>query len=98
MACANGDNLEAREAMALASFQAGVAFGRTSVGFAHGIAHQLGRVCGTPHGDANAMVLPEVLAAYGDCVHPLLAELAQVLTLTFRMLSSKKLMIRSDYR
>lgn len=73
----DGDDMEAREAMLTASFYAGVAFGRTSVGYAHGIAHQLGRVCGTPHGDANAMVLPEVLAAYGDCVHERLAALAR---------------------
>jgi alcohol dehydrogenase class IV len=73
----DGDDMDAREAMLTAAFYAGVAFGRTSVGYAHGIAHQLGRVCGTPHGDANAMVLPEVLAAYGDCVHKRLAELAR---------------------
>jgi alcohol dehydrogenase class IV len=72
----DGDDMESREAMAMASFYAGVAFGRTSVGYAHGIAHQLGRVCSTPHGDANAMVLPEVLAAYGPCIHGRLAELA----------------------
>lgn len=74
----DGGDMEAREAMAMASFYGGVAFGRTSVGYAHGIAHQLGRVCGTPHGDANAMVLPEVLAAYGETVHARLAELARV--------------------
>ncbi len=45
--------------------------------YAHGIAHQLGRVCSTPHGEANAMVLPEVLSAYGDCVHERLAVLAR---------------------
>jgi alcohol dehydrogenase class IV len=72
----NGDDLEARDAMALASFYAGSAFGRTSVGYVHGIAHQLGRVCHTPHGNANAMVLPEVLSAYGNCIHPRLADLA----------------------
>lgn len=74
----DGSDMEAREAMAMASFYGGVAFGRTSVGYAHGIAHQLGRVCGTPHGDANAMVLPEVLTAYGETVHERLAALAQV--------------------
>lgn len=73
----DGNDMEARDAMATASFYGGVAFGRTSVGYAHGIAHQLGRVCHTPHGEANAMVLPEVLAAYGDCVHKRLAKLAQ---------------------
>ena len=74
----DGDDMEAREAMAMASFYGGIAFGRTSVGYAHGIAHQLGRVCGTPHGEANAMVLPEVLAAYGESVHDRLSELARV--------------------
>lgn len=73
----DGDDMEARAAMALASFQAGVAFGRTSVGYAHAVAHQLGRICGTPHGEANAMTLPPVLRLYGDCVHGLLAGLAK---------------------
>jgi alcohol dehydrogenase class IV len=72
----NGDDMEARDAMAMASFYAGAAFGKTSVGYVHGIAHQLGRVCHTPHGNANAMVLPEVLAAYGACTHQRLADLA----------------------
>lgn len=73
-----GSDMEARDGMALASFYAGAAFDKTAVGYVHGIAHQLGRVCGTPHGNANAMLLPEVLAAYGDCVHQRLADLADV--------------------
>jgi alcohol dehydrogenase len=77
----DGNDIEARDAMASASFYAGAAFGRTSVGYVHGIAHQLGRVCKTPHGIANAMVLPEVLAAYGDCVHSRLAQLARLVGL-----------------
>jgi alcohol dehydrogenase class IV len=77
----DGGDMEAREAMALGSFYAGAAFSRTSVGYVHGIAHQLGRVCGTPHGNANAMVLPEVIAAYGACVHPRLADLARLVEL-----------------
>ena len=75
-ACQDGNDMEAREGMALAAFYAGAAFDKTSVGYVHGIAHQLGRVCRTPHGVANAMVLPEVLSAYGECVHERLAELA----------------------
>tara|TARA_R110002110_G_scaffold415561_2_gene650816 strand:+ start:15715 stop:16914 length:1200 start_codon:yes stop_codon:yes gene_type:complete len=74
----DGNDMEARDAMSVAAFYAGAAFGRTSVGYVHGIAHQLGRVCGTPHGNANAMVLPEVLAAYGDCVYERLAALAVI--------------------
>jgi len=74
----DGGDMQARDGMALAAFYAGAAFTKTSVGYVHGIAHQLGRVCGTPHGNANAMVLPEVLAAYGDCVHARLADLARL--------------------
>ena len=47
--------------MALASYYAGMAFSRTSVGYVHAIAHTLGATYGTPHGWANALVLPHVL-------------------------------------
>jgi alcohol dehydrogenase len=77
----NGSDMEARDAMAMASFYAGIAFGKAGVGYVHGVAHQLGRVCGTPHGNANAMVLPEVLATYGVCAHPRLAELAELVNI-----------------
>jgi alcohol dehydrogenase class IV len=76
-----GDDMEARDGMAVAAFYAGAAFGKASLGYVHGIAHQLGRVCGTPHGNANAMVLPEVLAAYGECAYGRLAELAKLVKL-----------------
>ncbi len=62
--------------MALAAFYAGSAFSKTSLGYVHAIAHQFGRLCGTPHGNANAMLLPEVLDAYGECIYPQLAQLA----------------------
>ncbi len=73
----DGDDMEARDGMALAAFYAGVAMSRTSLGYVHGVAHQLGRLCETPHGVANAMVLPEVVSAYGGCVHEKLADLAR---------------------
>jgi alcohol dehydrogenase len=57
----DGGDLEARRAMALASYYAGLAFTRTSVGYVHAIAHQLGAHYRTPHGLANATVLPHVL-------------------------------------
>lgn len=77
----NGGDMESRDAMAMAAFYAGAAFGRTSVGYVHGIAHQLGRICHTPHGNANAMVLPEVLETYGACAHRRLADLARLVGL-----------------
>ena len=60
----NPSNLEAREMMLLASFQAGVAFTRTAVGYVHAVAHTLGAHFHTPHGVANAMVMPHVLDFY----------------------------------
>ena len=56
-----GTNLEAREKMALASTYAGFAFTRANVGYVHAIAHQFGGLYHTPHGLANAIMLPHVL-------------------------------------
>jgi len=47
--------------MALASTYAGMAFTRANVGNVHAIAHQLGGKYHTPHGLANAIMLPHVL-------------------------------------
>jgi len=57
----DGGNVNARAAMALAAYQAGVAINQVNVGNVHAIAHQLGGKYGIPHGLANAMVLPHVL-------------------------------------
>jgi len=60
-AYSDGANLEAREKMALASTYAGMAFTRANVGYVHAIAHQFGGKYHTPHGLANAIMLPHVL-------------------------------------
>lgn len=57
----NGSDMLARDGMLQASFEAGLAFTRANVGYVHAIAHQLGAMFHTPHGDANAMLLPHVL-------------------------------------
>jgi alcohol dehydrogenase class IV len=48
--------------MQVGSFLAGVAFSHSMVGMVHGIAHALGGVYHIPHGLANALILPEVMA------------------------------------
>ena len=58
----NGSDLEKRMNMALASFYAGSAFTRASVGYVHALAHNMGGLYGVPHGLANAIILPYVLA------------------------------------
>ncbi len=60
-ACAHPEDLQARGAMLVGSFLAGVAFSHSMVGMTHGISHALGGVYHIPHGLANALVLPEVM-------------------------------------
>lgn len=72
----DGSDMEAREAMLKASFFAGFAFTRAYVGYAHAIAHNLGGLYGTPHGLANAVILPYVLDFFGDSAASALARLA----------------------
>ncbi len=74
----NGKNLEARENMLKGSYWAGCAFTRAYVGYVHAIAHNLGGLYGTPHGLANAVILPYVLEWYGSCIYPQLAKLADI--------------------
>jgi alcohol dehydrogenase class IV len=72
----SGKNLEARERMSLAATYAGLAFTRANVGYVHAIAHQLGGKYHTPHGLANAIMLPHVLRHLSPAVAKRLAILA----------------------
>ena len=72
----SGKNLVAREQMALASTFAGLAFTRANVGYVHAIAHQFGGRYHTPHGLANAIVLPHVLRFLAPAITRRLALLA----------------------
>ena len=76
-AFADGNNLEAREQMALAAAYAGLAFTRANVGNVHAIAHQLGAKYHVAHGLANAMLLPAVLRRSAPAVGAKLAVLAR---------------------
>ncbi|MEA4894814.1 MAG: iron-containing alcohol dehydrogenase [Oscillospiraceae bacterium] len=77
-AYADGTDLKARGNMLLASFYGGRAFSRACVGNVHAIAHTLGGLYGTPHGLANAVILPYVLEDYGPSVYKPLARGADV--------------------
>ena len=78
LAYEQGDSLEAREEMLIASYKAGVAFTRACVGNVHAIAHTIGGLYHVPHGLANAVVLPYVLEDYGEKVYEPLAHLAEI--------------------
>ena len=74
----DGNDMEARTQMLIASYKAGFAFTRACVGNVHAIAHTLGGLYNTPHGLANAVILPIVLEDYGEAVYEKLAHLAEL--------------------
>ena len=86
----DGKNVEARNNMLKASYYAGAAFTRAFVGYVHAIAHNLGGMYGTPHGLANAVILPYVLEWYGKSVYKPLAKLSDLINLTDKELSDKE--------
>ena len=52
---------EAGEAMALGQYVAGMGFSNVGLGLVHGMAHPLGAFYNTPHGVANAILLPHIM-------------------------------------
>lgn len=71
-----GENHIARENMLIAAYKAGIAFSKSYVGYIHAVAHSLGGQYGTPHGLANAVIMPYVLDSYGKSVYKKLHRLA----------------------
>ena len=71
----NPTNLESREKMLMASYQAGVAFTKSYVGYVHAVAHSLGGKYNIPHGFANAVILPYVLRKFGRKIYKKLWEM-----------------------
>jgi lactaldehyde reductase len=64
-AAVNDKNPEAIEKMSMAQYIAGMGFSNVGLGIVHSMAHQLGAVYDTPHGIANAILLPTVMRFNG---------------------------------
>jgi len=62
-ATSNGADIEARAGMMLASYYGGLCLGPVNTAAGHAIAYPLGTRLGLPHGLANALIFPHVLAA-----------------------------------
>lgn len=84
----NPTNINYRENMQLASYQAGVAFTRAYVGNVHSIAHALGGKYNVAHGYANAIILPVVLKEYGKTIYSKMSKIYDYVG--FKGLKNKK--------
>ena len=78
-ACADGEDLEARRNLSLASMIAGIAFTNAGLGITHAMAHVLGSFYRVPHGTACAILLPHVMEFNLQSRPALFRELAQAM-------------------
>lgn len=74
-AAVNEKDEKAIEMMGLAQYTAGMGFSNVGLGIVHSMAHQLGAVYDTPHGLANAILLPTVLEFNGTVCADLYREI-----------------------
>ncbi len=74
----NPHNQQAVLNMQYAAYLAGQAFTKSYVGYVHALAHSIGGKYNVPHGEANAILLPYVLEAYGKSCDKSLTELDKI--------------------
>ena len=70
---------EGREGMALGQYLTGMGFSNCGVGIVHSMAHGLGALYDTPHGVANAIILPTVMEYNKDAVGEKLRDVAKAM-------------------
>jgi lactaldehyde reductase len=70
---------EGREGMALGQYVAGMGFSNVGLGIVHSMAHPLGALYDTPHGIANAILLPSVMAYNAPATGEKYREIARVM-------------------
>ncbi|MCI8765409.1 MAG: lactaldehyde reductase [Lachnospiraceae bacterium] len=73
------DTPEGREGMALGQYVAGMGFSNVGLGIVHSMAHSLGAVYDTPHGVANAILLPTVMEYNAPCTGEKYREIARAM-------------------
>ncbi|MDP4152278.1 MAG: lactaldehyde reductase [Bacillota bacterium] len=71
--------LTGREDMALAQYVAGMGFSNVGLGIVHSMAHPLGAFYDTPHGVANAVILPTVMEYNAPCTGDKFREIARAM-------------------
>ena len=70
---------EGREGMALGQYLTGMGFSNCGLGIVHSMAHGLGALYDTPHGEANAIILPTVMEYNKDAVGEKLRDVAKAM-------------------
>ena len=70
---------EGREGMALGQYIAGMGFSNVGLGIVHSMAHPLGALYDTPHGVANAIILPIVMEYNAECTGEKYREIARAM-------------------
>ncbi|WP_134679038.1 iron-containing alcohol dehydrogenase [Paracoccus ravus] len=81
-AVADGTDTEAREGMMLASFYGGICLGPVNTAAGHALAYPLGTLLHLPHGLANAIIFPHVLAFNESVAEAKTAEVTRALGLS----------------
>lgn len=79
-AVGQGQNIEARESLMLASYMAGMAFSNAGLGLSHSTAHQIGGKYHIAHGQCNAIMLPAVMRFNSLVCKKEYAEIGQAMT------------------
>ena len=70
---------EGREGMALGQYVAGLGFSNVGLGIVHSMAHPLGALYDTPHGVANAIILPTVMEYNAEAAGEKYREIARAM-------------------
>lgn len=78
---------DAGEAMALGQYVAGMGFSNVGLGLVHGMAHPLGAFYNTPHGVANAILLPHVMRYNADFTQQKFRDIARAMGVKVEELS-----------
>lgn len=73
------NNPEGREDMALGQYVAGMGFSNVGLGVVHAMAHPLGAFYDTPHGVANAIILPTVMEYNAEAAEEKYREIARAM-------------------
>jgi len=74
----------------MAQYIAGMGFSNVGLGIVHSMAHQLGAVYDTPHGIANAMLLPVVMKYNGKVCADRFKEILKVLEVDVKDMTDKQ--------